>query len=74
MDNAAFHRRKRIYELAEKDGTKTIEWYVSSKIINEHFSAMNGHEQMHIGPIIAFCYASKIHIPNSIIKETALNG
>lgn len=56
------------------DGSETIDWYGTPKIINEHISAMIGHEQMHIGQIIAFCYATGIHIPDSITNEMALNG
>jgi len=56
------------------DGSETIDWFGNSQIINQHISAMIGHEQMHIGQIIAFCYATGIHIPDDITKEMALDG
>lgn len=56
------------------DGNETIDWFGEQKNIHEHISAMIGHEQMHIGQIIAFCYATEIHIPNDITKTMVLNG
>jgi hypothetical protein len=56
------------------DGTETVEWHDEYKNIHEHISAMIGHEQMHIGQIIAFCYATGIHMPDSITSEMALDG
>ena len=56
------------------DGAETINWFGEQKNIHEHISAMIGHEQMHIGQIIAFCYATKIHIPNDITNIMALDG
>lgn len=55
-------------------GDEEISWHESSKNIHEHISAMIGHEQMHIGQIIAFCYATGIHIPNEIAQKMALDG
>lgn len=34
---------------------------------------MIGHEQMHIGQIVAFCYAVGIRIPDSIIQTMSLD-
>ena len=56
------------------DGNETIDWNGEQKNIHEHISAMTGHEQMHIGQIIAFCYTTGIHIPDDITKIMALDG
>jgi len=56
------------------NGSETINWFGEEKNIHEHISAMIGHEQMHIGQIVAFCYATNIEIPNSITKTMALDG
>lgn len=37
-------------------------------------SAMIGHEQMHIGQIVAFCYAIGVQIPEKIVNKMALDG
>jgi len=42
------------------------------KNIHEHISIMLGHEQMHIGQIIAFCHATGIRIPESIVSKMML--
>ncbi len=82
QDTSKYGLMKYMAELDEKlektldtfDGTETICWHGHSKIIHEHISAMIGHEQMHIGQIVAFCYATKIPIPDSITKEMSLDG
>ena len=56
------------------DGTETIGWFGESKNIHEHISAMIGREQMHIGQIVAFCYAIGIRIPDGITSTMALDG
>ena len=60
--------------LASLDGSEVIDWYGNEKSIYEHFSSMISHEMMHIGQIIAFCYATGIHIPGVITEEMALQG
>jgi len=52
----------------------TINWFGETWNINQHLSAMIGHEQMHIGQIIAFCYSTGIKIPNEITNKMSLNG
>lgn len=44
------------------------------RLIHLHISAMIGHEQMHIGQIIGFCYATKMQIPTHIVNTMALDG
>ncbi|MCL2703053.1 MAG: DinB family protein [Defluviitaleaceae bacterium] len=56
------------------DGNETINWHGEQMDIHEHVSAMIGHEQMHIGQIIAFCYAAGIHIPDDITNIMSLDG
>ena len=60
--------------LASLDGSEAVDWYGSEKSIHEHFSSMISHEMMHIGQIIAFCYATGIHIPDLLTEEMALEG
>lgn len=50
-------------------GIETINWFGEEWLINRHLSAMIGHEQMHIGQIIGFCYSTNINIPK-YIKQT----
>ena len=56
------------------DGTETYEYYGKQKNVHQVMSLLIGHEQMHIGQIIAFCYATGIEIPESISKPMALEG
>jgi len=60
--------------LEKFDGTEKIKWFSEEWNIHQFISAMIGHEQMHIGQIIAFCYATGIPIPENITKIMALNG
>lgn len=60
------------------EGSETIDhsgstWHGGGmKNIHEHISILIGHEQMHIGQIIAFCHAAGIDIPQSIVKKMML--
>ena len=66
---------KKLEEILETfDGSETIDWFGENKNIHEHISAMIGHEQMHIGQIVAFCYATGINIPDGITSTMALDG
>jgi len=60
--------------LEHMDGTEMIEFFGKSQNVHQIISMMNGHEQMHIGQIIAFCYATGIVIPESIVEVMALEG
>ena len=60
--------------LASMDGTEEIEYYGERWNIHQLISMMNGHENMHVGQIIAFCYAAGIAIPESIAEPMALEG
>ena len=66
---------KRMEEvLVAFDGSEIVDWYGEEQSIYQHFSSMIGHEMMHIGQIVAFCYATGIHIPDEITEIMALDG
>ena len=56
------------------DGNESIEFFGEQMNVHQMLSMMTGHEQMHIGQIIAFCYAAGIEIPESIVENMALEG
>jgi len=56
------------------DGTEIIEYYCEQRNVHQIISMMSGHECMHVGQIIAFCYATGIEIPESISEPMALEG
>jgi len=56
------------------NGTEMMGYYGEQQNIHQIISMMTGHEQMHIGQIIAFCYATGIEIPASIVENMALEG
>lgn len=60
-------------KLEQFDGGEVIIWFGEEWNIHQHISAMIGHEQMHIGQIIAFCYSCDIRIPESIVNKMALS-
>ena len=65
---------KLVKTLEPFDGNEQINWFGEQKNIHEHISAMIGHEQMHIGQIVAFCYATKTHIPDEVTNIMSLDG
>ena len=60
--------------LEQIDGTELIEYFGEQRNIHHIFATMIGHEQMHIGQVIAFCYATGIEIPKNITEMMALEG
>jgi len=60
--------------LESMDGTEMIDYYGEQQNVHQIISMMSGHENMHIGQIIAFCYATGIEIPESISEPMALEG
>ena len=60
--------------LALLDGTEVMDYYGSQQNVHQIISMMIGHENMHIGQIIAFCYATGIEVPKSISDPMALEG
>ncbi|MCL2589274.1 MAG: DinB family protein [Oscillospiraceae bacterium] len=55
-------------------GTESMDYYGAQQNVHQIIAMMIGHECMHIGQIIAFCYATGIEIPNSIVEPMALEG
>jgi len=60
--------------LERMDGTEGIGFFGEQLNVHQIISMMTGHEQMHIGQIIAFCYATGIEIPASIVEHMNLEG
>ena len=60
--------------LKSLSGTEMMDYYGEQQNVHQIISMMAGHEQMHIGQIIAFCYATGIEIPQSIVEIMALEG
>jgi len=56
------------------NGTEIMDYYGERQNVHQIIAMMIGHECMHIGQIIAFCYATGIEIPNSIVEPMALEG
>ena len=56
------------------DGTEMFDYYGEQRNVHQIISMMTAHEQMHIGQIIAFCYATGIEIPKKITEQMALEG
>ncbi|MCL2399711.1 MAG: DinB family protein [Defluviitaleaceae bacterium] len=66
---------KKMEQILENcNGTEEINWFDHNKNINEHISAMQSHEMMHLGQIIAFCHALDINIPQEVTKSMHLTG
>jgi len=60
--------------LESMDGTEAIDYFGEQQNVHQIISCMIGHENMHIGQIIAFCYATGIEIPGCIAEPMALEG
>jgi len=60
--------------LERMDGTEVIDYYGEKRNVHQIVSMMTSHEAMHIGQVIAFCYATGIKIPESIAEPMALEG
>jgi len=56
------------------DGTEMLDYYGEQQNVHQIIAMMIGHEYMHIGQIIAFCYAAGMEIPDSIVECMALEG
>ena len=60
--------------LESMDGTEIIDYYGQKQNVHQIIAMLIGHEYMHVGQIIAFCYATGIEIPKSISEPMALEG
>jgi len=56
------------------NGTEFMEYYGEQRNVHQIIAMMISHEEMHIGQIIAFCYAVGIEIPQTITEQMALEG
>jgi len=60
--------------LSSMDGAESIDYFGEQQNVHQIISCMIGHENMHIGQIIAFCYATGIEVPVCIAEPMALEG
>jgi len=60
--------------LESLNGTEVMDYYGEQRNVHQIISLLIGHENMHVGQIIAFCYAIGIEIPKSISEPMALEG
>jgi uncharacterized damage-inducible protein DinB len=64
-----------IKSVTECNGDEEIKWPEGNNVnIAGHLAAMISHEAMHLGQIIAFCYAMNMPIPQTIVRNYALSG
>ncbi|MCL2373387.1 MAG: DinB family protein [Defluviitaleaceae bacterium] len=61
-------------KLTQQEGTETIDFFGEPRNIHQIMALLISHENMHIGQIIAFCYATGIQVPDSISESMALEG
>jgi len=55
-------------------GDEYVMWFGEKRNIHQHICAMISHEMMHVGQVVAFCYAVGIAIPDDIVETMALDG
>jgi len=56
------------------DGTEVVSSWGDRENVHKMMAAMISHESMHIGQIIAFCYAIGIEIPEKVVDFLLLEG
>ncbi|MDF2519388.1 MAG: hypothetical protein K0R84_16 [Clostridia bacterium] len=61
-----------VLEKANENGQ--VVWFGEKEHLAYHIAAMIAHEALHIGQIIAYCYALNIDIPEFIVESWALSG
>ena len=60
--------------LESLSGSEIMDYYGEQRNVHQIIAMMIGHEEMHLGQIIAFCYATGIEIPASVSEPMALEG
>jgi len=60
--------------LTSLSGKEIMNYYGEQINVHSVIALLIGHEEMHVGQIIAFCYATGIEIPQSIVENLALEG
>lgn len=71
MDAADASLAKVLADAGEED---TIDWFGEKRMLASHLAALISHEMLHIGQIVAFCYALGIDIPEFVREQWALSG
>ena len=61
-------------KLESISGDEYVMWFGEKRNIYQHICAMISHEMMHVGQVVAFCYAVGIAIPEDIVETMALDG
>jgi hypothetical protein len=61
-------------KLNSMTGNECVDWFGEKYNIHRHICAMISHEMMHVGQVVAFCYAVNIDIPSDIVETMALDG
>ena len=56
------------------NGSEIMDYYGEQRNVHQIIAMMISHEEMHIGQIIAFCYATGIEIPESVVVPMSLEG
>jgi len=56
------------------NGSEIMDYYGEQRNVHQIVAMMISHEEMHIGQIIAFCYATGIEIPESVVVPMSLEG
>lgn len=69
---AADEHLRSALENAGKDSY--VQWFGEERLLPYHIAVIISHESMHIGQIIAFCYALDIEIPGYVVENWALSG
>ena len=60
--------------LESLNGSEIMDYYGEQRNVHQIIAMMIGHEEMHLGQIIAFCYATGIEIPAAVSEPMALEG
>jgi len=56
------------------NGDEYISWWGDERNIHQHICAMISHEMLHVGQVVAFCYAVNIKIPEEVVNTIHLDG
>lgn len=63
-----------LHSALEGAGDSYVQWFGEKRLLPYHIAVIISHESMHIGQIIAFCYALDIDIPHYVVENWALSG
>lgn len=74
LERMASADRRLIAALETAAADDQVEWFGEKRDLLGHLTALISHEAMHIGQVIAFCYALGMPIPETVEKNWALSG